>query len=89
MVMLCCRACGKTGTAAAADESFENRGRHGLVQVRKCLRCGAGIFVRFTLLPTRAEAELIPAEAWEEMERVREACEPAQSGTPAAESQEE
>ena len=86
MVTLCCPACGNTGTAAAADESFEDRGRHELMQIRKCRRCGAGIFVRFTLLPTRAEAELIPAEAWEEMERVREAREPAQSRTPAAES---
>ena len=72
MPTLTCPACGLTGEAGGTDEHFEDRGRHELVQVRKCRRCGAGLFVRYTLLPTEAEAELIPSEAWAEMERVWE-----------------
>ncbi len=62
--------CGLTGEIAGADEFFERRGHHELMEVRKCRRCGAGLFVRFSLLPTEAEAEVIPEDAWAEMERV-------------------
>ena len=72
MPVLTCPACALTGEAAGTEELFEDRGRHELMQVRKCRRCGAGLFVRFTLLPTETEAELIPEEAWAEIERVWE-----------------
>jgi hypothetical protein len=68
--ILTCPACGLAGEAAGTDEFFEHRGRHELMEVRKCRRCGAGLFVRFSLMPTEAEAELIPEDAWAEMERV-------------------
>ncbi len=69
MPVLTCPACGLSGESAGTEECFEDRGRHELMQVRKCRRCGAGLFVRYTLLPTETVAEVIPAEAWTEIER--------------------
>jgi hypothetical protein len=39
-----------------------------MVEVRRCRECGAGLLVRFTLLPTMAHPEVIPNEVWQEMQ---------------------
>jgi hypothetical protein len=43
--------------------------RDGLIELRRCRRCRSYLLVRFTLFPTRAEAEVIPAGVAVEMER--------------------
>ena len=65
--MLTCPSCGNFGDGGRAETEFDYLRRDGLVELRRCRACGAGLLVRFTLLPTEAHPEVIPAEAWREM----------------------
>ena len=71
MATLTCPACGNVGDAGRAETSFDYLERDGLIELRRCRGCGAGLLVRFTLMPTRAYPEVIPIEAWDEIRRVR------------------
>jgi|1186.fasta_scaffold54786_2 hypothetical protein len=62
MAILTCPACGHWGAAGRSEEAFEYLRRDGLLEVRRCNGCGAYLLVRFTLFPTEAEAEVLPAE---------------------------
>ena len=66
--MLTCPGCGHSGDGGRSETAFDYLGRDGLVEVRRCQGCGAGLLVRFTLLPTLAHPELIPDEVWREMQ---------------------
>lgn len=67
MAILTCPDCGHWGPAGRTDEAFDYLARDGLLELRRCRACGAGLLVRFTLFPTEAQAEVIPTEVWEEI----------------------
>jgi uncharacterized Zn finger protein len=71
MCMLSCPACGETGPADRSETAFEYIDRDELLALRRCRRCGNVLLVRFTLFPTEAEAEVVPAEVWEAMQEAR------------------
>jgi hypothetical protein len=65
--MLTCPQCGHSGDGGRSEAAFDYIRRDGLVELRRCRSCGAGLLVRFTLLPTEAHPEVIPADVWREM----------------------
>jgi hypothetical protein len=65
--ILTCPACGRWGPADRSETDFDYVARDGLLELRRCRGCGAGLLVRFTLFPTDADAEVIPPEVWAEM----------------------
>jgi hypothetical protein len=65
---LTCPECGHAGDGGRSEAAFEYVRRDGLVEVRRCRNCGAGLLVRFTLLPTLAHPEVIPPDVWRVME---------------------
>jgi hypothetical protein len=65
---LTCPQCGHAGDGGRSESDFDYVRRDDLVEVRRCRSCGAGLLVRFTLLPTEAHAEVIPPDVWREME---------------------
>lgn len=69
MPTLECPSCGLVGDGGRSERSFDYLRRDGLVELRRCRRCGAGLLVRFLLFPPEAFAEVIPPEAWDEMVR--------------------
>jgi hypothetical protein len=69
MAILTCPACGHWGPADRSETAFDYIARDGLIELRRCRGCEAPLLVRFTLFPTRATGEVIPAEVWEEMAR--------------------
>lgn len=75
MCMLSCPACGQTGAGDRSETAFDYIDRDELLALRRCRRCATVLLVRFTLLPTEAHAEVIPAEVWEAMQEVRGAVE--------------
>jgi hypothetical protein len=64
---LICPHCGHAGDGGRSETDFDYVRRDGLVEVRRCRSCGAGLLVRFTLHPTEAHPEVIPADVWREM----------------------
>jgi hypothetical protein len=84
VAILTCPACGQSGPADRSETAFDYIARDGLIELRRCRGCRAPLLVRFALFPTRAMAEVIPAEVWEEMERVRDDL-PADPRAPAYE----
>ena len=70
MPTLECPACGLVGDGGRSETSFDYLRRDGLIELRRCRGCGAGLLVRFLLFPSEALVEVIPAEAWDEMMRV-------------------
>lgn len=68
MATLICPQCGHAGDGGRTESDFDYVRRDGLVEVRRCRSCGAGLLVRFTLLPTLAHPEVIPPDVWREME---------------------
>jgi hypothetical protein len=85
MAILTCAACGHSGPADRRETAFEYIARDGLIELRRCRSCRAPLLVRFTLFPTRATAEVIPAEVWEEMVRVRDGLPTAPRDAPSHE----
>jgi transcription initiation factor IIE alpha subunit len=71
MPTLTCPACGHFGAGGRDETSFDYLERDGLIELRRCRRCGAGLLVRFTLMPTQAYPEVIAREAWDEIRRIR------------------
>jgi hypothetical protein len=69
MATLTCPRCGSSGDAGRSESAFDYIRRDGLVEIRRCRGCGAGLLVRFTLLPTEAHPEVIPDDVWREIEQ--------------------
>ena len=67
MAILTCPQCGHSGDGGRAESAFDYIRRDGLIELRRCRRCGAGLLVRFTLLPTEAHPEVLPPEVWQEV----------------------
>ena len=63
-----CPACRNRGQASIDGSSgFEVRGQHSGKPVRKCLNCGAGLYLRMLGAP-----RLIEPDTWRRMEAVWE-----------------
>jgi ribosomal protein S27AE len=58
-----CPECGNKGSTQLDSDAFEVRGMYERKPVRKCARCGAGLFVLF---PKRVK--VIPPDLWRQME---------------------
>jgi hypothetical protein len=71
MCTLECPRCGQAGPGDRDESAFDFLDRDELLALRRCRRCGTVLLVRFTLFPTEAHAEVIPADVWEAMEEAR------------------
>ena len=63
-----CPACGNRGQATIdGSGGFDVRGQHGAAPVRKCMKCGRGLYLRLFRGP-----RLITEEMWKQMEEMWE-----------------
>ena len=71
MCTLECPECGQFGPGDRDESAFDYIDRDELLALRRFRRCGTVLLVRFTLFPTEAHAEVIPADVWQAMEEAR------------------
>ena len=81
MPTITCPGCSAYGDGGRNESAFQYISRDGLLELRRCRACGAGLLVRFTVLPTHAYAELVDPEVWEQVELGQARTPPAQAGS--------